>query len=97
MFTTHAVNAHNSLSGLETFDFVVVVLYIVATLAIVYRAARHQHNTDDFFLGSRRMPGMAVGLSIMATLLSSLTYLGLTGEIVKNGIAGFMSQAAVLP
>src|SRR5262245_1686635 len=97
MLADHTVNASNNLSGLEIFDFVVVVLYIVATLAIVYRASRHQHNTDDFFLGSRRMPWMAVGLSIMATLLSSLTYLGLTGEVVKNGLAGFMTQAAILP
>ena len=67
------------------------------TLGIVYRASRRQHNTDDFFLGNRRLPWMAVGLSIMATLLSSLTYLGLTGEVVKNGIAGFMTQAAIIP
>ncbi|HMC12347.1 MAG TPA: sodium/solute symporter [Pirellulaceae bacterium] len=86
-----------SLSGLEAFDFVVVVLYVLVTLGIVYRASRHQHNTDDFFLGSRKMPWMAVGLSIMATLLSSLTYLGLTGEVVKNGIAAFMTQAAIIP
>ena len=33
----------------------------------------------------------------MATLLSSLTYVGLTGEVVKNGIAGFMMQLAILP
>src|SRR5947199_8594093 len=92
-----SVNDAPSLPGLEAFDFVVVVLYIAATLAIVYRASRHQHNTDDFFLGNRRLPWMAVGLSIMATLLSSLTYLGLTGEIVKNGIAAFMTQAAILP
>src|SRR5213080_2299353 len=97
MLADHAVNASNSLSGLEAFDFVVVVLYILATLAIVYRASRHQHNTDDFFLGSRRMPWMAVGLSIMATLLSSLTYLSLTGEVVKSGIAAFMTQLAILP
>jgi solute:Na+ symporter, SSS family len=85
------------LAGLEILDYVVVVVYVVLTLAIVYRAARHQHNTDDFFLGNRRLPWMAVGLSIMATLLSSLTYLGLTGEVVKTGIAAFMTQAAVLP
>ena len=91
------MNASNSLTGLETFDFVVVVLYILATLAIVYRASRHQQNTDDFFLGSRRMPWMAVGLSIMATLLSSLTYLSLTGEVVKSGIAAFMTQLAIIP
>src|SRR6476620_124336 len=83
--------------GLKTFDVVVVVLYVLATMYIVYRASRHQKDTDDFFLGSRRLPWMAVGLSIMATLLSSLTYLGLTGEIVKNGIAAFMTQVAILP
>src|SRR6185295_16960077 len=97
MLAHHAVNTSTSLSGLEVFDFVVVVLYILATLAIVYRASKHQHDTDDFFLGNRRMPWLAVGLSIMATLLSSLTYLGLTGEVVKNGIAGFMTQAAIVP
>src|SRR5262249_4357800 len=83
--------------GLKTFDTIVVVLYILATLYIVYRASLHQKNTDDFFLGNRRMPWLAVGLSIMATLLSSLTYLGLTGEIVKNGVAAFMTQLAILP
>jgi solute:Na+ symporter, SSS family len=91
------VSTDRPLPGLEMLDYVVVVLYVLLTLAIVYRASRHQQNTDDFFLGNRRLPWMAVGLSIMATLLSSLTYLGLTGEVVKNGIAGFMAQAAILP
>src|SRR6476661_3539312 len=89
--------ANQALSGLETFDYVVVVLYVLVTLVIVYRVARRQRNTDDFFLGNRRLPWLAVGLSIMATLLSSLTYLGLTGEIVKNGVAAFMTQVAILP
>ena len=91
------MNSSASLPGLETFDFVVVVLYVLATLAIVYRASRKQHNTDDYFLGNRRLPWMAVGLSIMATLLSSLTYLSVTGEVVKSGIAAFMTQVAILP
>ena len=81
------------LAGLEALDYVVVVLYVLLTLASSIGRRGHQHNTDDFFLGNRRLPWMAVGLSIMATLLSSLTYLGLTGEVVKNGIAGFMTQA----
>jgi SSS family solute:Na+ symporter len=83
--------------GLEPFDFVVVVLYVLATLGIVVWASRRQHNTDDYFLGSRRLPWLAVGLSIMATLLSSITYVGLTGEVVKYGIAGFMMQFAIFP
>jgi len=90
-------SANRALPGLEAFDFVVVVAYVLVTVAICYRASRRQHDTEDYFLGNRRLPWMAVGLSIMATLLSSLTYLGLTGEVVKNGIAGFMTQAAILP
>ena len=69
------------LPGLEAFDYAVVVLYVLVTLGIVYLASRRQHNTEDYFLGNRRMPWLAVGLSIMATLLSSLTYVGLTGEV----------------
>jgi SSS family solute:Na+ symporter len=86
-----------STTGLEALDYVMVAAYLVVTLAIVVWASRRQKDTEDFFLGNRRLPWLAVGLSIMATLLSSLTYIGLTGEVVKNGIAGFMMQLAILP
>jgi SSS family solute:Na+ symporter len=82
---------------LETFDYAMVAAYLLVTLGIVVWASRRQKDTEDFFLGNRRLPWLAVGLSIMATLLSSLTYVGLTGEVVKNGIAGFMMQMAILP
>lgn len=95
--TTPITMNDTSLSGLETFDFVVVVAYVLVTLGIVYRASQNQHDTDDYFLGNRRMPWMAVGLSIMATLLSSLTYLSVTGEVIKSGIAAFMTQLAIIP
>src|SRR5262245_46983407 len=74
-----------------------VQAYLLVTLGIVLWSSRRQKDTEDFFLGNRRLPWLAVGLSIMATLLSSLTYVGLTGEVVKNGIAGFMTQLAIIP
>jgi SSS family solute:Na+ symporter len=84
-------------TGLDTLDFVMVGVYLLVTMGIVYWASRRDRDTEDFFLGGRRLPWLAVGLSIMATLMSSLTYLGLTGEIVKNGIAGFATQLAIIP
>lgn len=84
-------------TGLELTDYVVVLGYVLLTLGIVVWASRRQRDTEDFFLGNRRLPWLAVGLSIMATLLSSLTYIGLTGEVVKYGIAGFMMQLAIFP
>lgn len=84
-------------TGLDAVDYAMVAVYLLATLGIVVWASRRQRNTEDFFLGGRRLPWLAVGLSIMATLMSSLTYIGLTGEVVKNGIAAFLMQLAVLP
>lgn len=83
--------------GFHLYDYVMVAAYLVVTLGIVIWSSRRQKDTEGFFLGNRRLPWLAVGLSIMATLLSSLTYLGLTGEIVKHGIAGFMMQLAIFP
>src|SRR6185437_3109681 len=45
-------------------------------------------------LGNRRMPWFAVGLSIMATLLSTNTYLGAPGEMIKYGPAWMLGMVA---
>ncbi|MBM4077137.1 MAG: hypothetical protein FJ267_16015, partial [Planctomycetes bacterium] len=76
-------------SGLQPIDFVAVVIYLLVTMGIVVWSSRNQSNTDDFFLGGRRMPWMAVGLSILATLMSSISYMGVPGEMIKNGVAMF--------
>lgn len=89
--------AASTLTGLGTLDYVMVVAYLLVTLWIVTWSSKNEKDTDDFFLGGRQLPWLAVGLSIMATLMSSLTYLGLTGEVVKNGIAGFATQMAIVP
>jgi SSS family solute:Na+ symporter len=81
-------------SGLELLDYLAVAAYLAVTLAILYRAGRKQHDTEDFFLGGRSMPWLAVGLSIMATLLSTNTYLGAPGEMIRYGPAYFIGYLA---
>ncbi|RPI76645.1 MAG: hypothetical protein EHM42_14620, partial [Planctomycetaceae bacterium] len=76
-------------SGLHLLDYAMVAAYLVATAAIVVWSSRRQTDTETYFLGNRRMPWLAVGLSIMATLLSSISYLGLTGEMIKYGVSVF--------
>jgi SSS family transporter len=73
--------------GLEGLDFVAVLAYLLVTAGIVWWSSRKQADTEDFFLGGRRMPWLAVGLSMMATLLSTLTYLSSPGEMIKHGVA----------
>ncbi len=81
--------------GLGPLDYVAIVVYLLLTFGIALWFGSKQHNVDDFFVGGRRMPWFAVGLSILATLFSTLTYLGMPGETIKNGIGVFAGYLAV--
>lgn len=82
-------------TGLETLDFAAIVFYFALTFGIALWFGRKQKDVDDFFVGGRRMPWFAVGLSILATLFSTLSYLGMPGEMIKNGMGVFMGYLAV--
>ncbi len=88
--------ALNAAAGLETPDYAAIVLYLSITFGIALWFGRKQKNVDDYFVGGRRMPWFAVGLSILATLFSSISYLGMPGEVVKHGI-GFFCGYLSLP
>jgi SSS family solute:Na+ symporter len=72
--------------GLQWIDFLAVGIYLLVTMGIVIWTSRRQANTSEFFLGGRRMPWMAVGLSVLATLMSSISYMGVPGEMIGIGI-----------
>ncbi|MFO1020027.1 MAG: sodium/solute symporter [Planctomycetales bacterium] len=81
--------------GLQLIDFLGVVLYLLVTAGIVYRSSRRQGNTEEYFLGGRRMPWLAVGLSLLATLMSSISYMGVPGEMIGRGVAMFAQYLAL--
>jgi len=81
--------------GLQLIDFLGVVIYLLVTAGIVAWSSRRQKDTEDFFLGGRKMPWMAVGLSLLATLMSSISYMGVPGEMIKNGVAMFAQYMAL--
>jgi len=89
-----AAPAPPHVDGLRSWDYMAVVLYLLGTIGIALYFAKRQGSTEEFFLGGRSMPWFAVGLSIMATLMSTISYLAHPGELIKNGItmlAGSMS------
>lgn len=80
---------------LQWIDFLAVGIYLVITMAIVIWSSRRQANASEYFLGGRRMPWMAVGLSVLATLMSSISYMGVPGEMIRNGVAMFAQYLAL--
>lgn len=66
-------------------DWLVVGGYAAAMLAVGRYYARRNKTVEDYHLGGRRMRPSVVGLSLFATLTSSLSYLAMPGEMIKNG------------
>ena len=77
--------AADAVEGLQGLDYVVVGVYLLGVLAVGVYFSRHQSRSEDYFVGGRQMPWLAVGLSIMASLLSTISYLASPGEMNKNG------------
>lgn len=72
--------------GLQPADYVVVVIYLLAVLGVGAYFSRHREG-EDYFVAGRQMPWFAVGLSLVATMLSTLTYLAFPGEVIRYGVA----------
>ena len=61
------------------------LLHMVGMMLIGYIFSKKNKNEKDFLLGGGKMNPVAVGLSLFATLLSSLSYLSYPGEMIKYG------------
>ncbi len=82
-------------SGLEWLDFAAILGYLALTFGIAIWFGRRQKDTEDFFVGGRSVPWFAVGLSILATLFSTISYLGGPGEVIKNGLGVYAGYLAL--
>ncbi len=79
---------------MPTFDWVVVALYGFGMLAVGFFYAQRTRTAGDYLLGGRTMSPWMVGLSLFATMLSTLSYLAWPGEMIKNGPIILMGYAA---
>jgi len=71
-------------------NFSTLVIYLLAMVGIgIYFSTRNK-STDDFFRGGQRVPAWAAGLSIFATMLSSLTFVAIPAKAYSTDWTFFM-------
>jgi len=70
----------------STLDWTVLLIYLVGIVVFGYWVGRNNRKLDDFFLAGREMPWWAVGLSVMATQISAITFVGTTGQGYGDGM-----------
>ena len=67
-------------------DFCVFILYLIGVLCIGWFSARHAGQDDEYFLASRSMGWLPIGLSVMVTSFSAINYLAIPSEIFGYGL-----------
>ncbi|MGH8018349.1 MAG: sodium:solute symporter family transporter [Opitutaceae bacterium] len=83
---------HRALSSL---DWIVVLSYFALIIGLGMRFGRRQASSEGYFLGTRKLPGWAVGLSMFATIISSWAFLALPGKAWESDLQYLMVVSLV--
>ena len=60
-------------------NFTIVVIFLVAMVLMGLYFSRRQKSTERYFTAGRSLPGWAMGISLLATLISSMTFIAFPG------------------
>jgi len=72
-------------TGLEPLDWGIIALYALTTIGLGVYFSRGQRSANEYFTGSGNMNPALIGVSIFATLLSTISYLSYPGETIGKG------------
>lgn len=83
------------MNGLRWLDLTVIVIYMIAMLLVGLRFARRQTSTETYFVAKRSIPHWALGISIYAALITSITFIAYPGSAYAGNwnelVPGFMA------
>jgi Na+/proline symporter len=81
-------------ASLSWIDYSLLGLYLAAMVGLGIFFSGRQRDSTEFFLASRSFGWFPLGLSLMATLISALTYTGLPGQAYEQGLRTWVIPAA---
>ena len=82
------------MTSLRWLDVVVIVIYMVAMVLMGRWFGKRQTSTETYFVAKRSIPSWALGISIYAALISSITFIAYPGAAYASNwvqlVPGFM-------
>lgn len=79
---------------LHTLDFIIMAIYLAGLVGVGIFFAGRQKDKLTYFLSGRRAHWFIAGISVIATLLSTMSFLAVPGEMIRYGIGLFTSLLA---
>ena len=88
------------MNSLRTLDLVIIAIYFALVAGIGFWCARRQNSTEAYFTARRSVPHWALGLSMFATIISSITFIAYPGAAYERNwnqlVPGFMAVGVML-
>lgn len=75
-----------SATNLTGLDWLVVVAYVALTFGLALRVRRGQRTGEDYFLAGRRTGWLLIGVSMYATLFSTISFVAMPAEAYRHGM-----------
>lgn len=82
--TAITVLERRHMASVRTIDLVVVLIYFGGVTFAGIWFARRNKDTEDYFLGGRNFPGWVIGLSMVGTSISALTFMAYPGDAYRT-------------
>lgn len=73
-----------TLSGIDVLTF---LAFIALVVGVSLYASRKEETSDDYFLAGRSLPWWLIGISLIASNISSEHFVGMAGEGFQTGLA----------
>lgn len=77
-------------------DWIVLVAYLLLSVAIGLFVSRGNKNLKEYMLGGGSIPWVAVGISLIATSVSATTFLGAPADVYGDNMTFLMFQIGAL-
>jgi SSS family transporter len=73
-------------SYLNVLDYAIIIAYLAFTIALGLFFSKKEDDTEEYFLGGRRMPTFIIAISMLVTLFSAISFVAVPGEAFANGL-----------
>lgn len=84
-----------AMKGLHWLDWSLIAIYALSTIGLGVYFGRKQKSTKEYFVGGGNMNPFFVGVSLFATLLSTISYLSMPGESAGKGPVNLLGMLAL--
>jgi len=82
--------------GFSPWDYGTIALYFAVLVSMGIYFSRREGDTEAFFLGGRKIPWWAVGISIFGTSLSSITYVAIPANAYAGNWVAMLSNLGIV-